>query len=200
MLKKDEGSDDLRVRRTRKLLQEAMIQLTVEKGFNAVTVRDITERAMVNRSTFYRHYLDKYDLIDQYMEEIGNLTSEEDFTAEKQAQLKEGVSLGLMRLLEHVQRFADFYKVMLGQNGDARFTDRFRKNTEKRFRANLENSPLAADPNAPPVDLKLKYISSAGVGAILWWLENDQPCSAEQLARWLGQLGSASAGVSWRRK
>jgi AcrR family transcriptional regulator len=56
-------TEDLRVRRTRKTLQEALIALTIEKGFAAVTVRDITERAMVNRSTFYRHYLDKYELL-----------------------------------------------------------------------------------------------------------------------------------------
>lgn len=57
--------EDLRVRRTRTTLQRALIELTVEKGFAAVTVRDICERAMVNRSTFYRHYIDKYDLLDQ---------------------------------------------------------------------------------------------------------------------------------------
>jgi AcrR family transcriptional regulator len=63
------NSADLRVRRTRALLQKALIELTTEKGFSDVTVRDITERAMVNRSTFYHHYLDKYDLLNQYIEE-----------------------------------------------------------------------------------------------------------------------------------
>jgi AcrR family transcriptional regulator len=58
---------DLRVRRTRKLLKSALIELTIEKGFAAVTVQDIADRAMVNRATFYRHCLDKYDLLDQYM-------------------------------------------------------------------------------------------------------------------------------------
>ena len=62
---KSEAIEDLRVRRTRKLLQQAFIECTIEKGFAALTVRDITERAMVNRSTFYRHYLDKYDLLEQ---------------------------------------------------------------------------------------------------------------------------------------
>ncbi|MBZ0292889.1 MAG: TetR/AcrR family transcriptional regulator, partial [Anaerolineae bacterium] len=52
--------EDLRVRRTRKLLQQALIELTVERGFSEITVGDIAERAMGNRSTFYRHYLDKY--------------------------------------------------------------------------------------------------------------------------------------------
>lgn len=66
MTHKSEANEDLRVRRSRKLLQQAFIELTVEKGFANLTVRDVTERAMVNRSTFYRHYLDKYDLLEQY--------------------------------------------------------------------------------------------------------------------------------------
>lgn len=73
---KSEAIEDLRVRRTRKLLQQAFIECTIEKGFAALTVRDITERAMVNRSTFYRHYLDKYDLLEQYLNEMYALDSE----------------------------------------------------------------------------------------------------------------------------
>jgi AcrR family transcriptional regulator len=69
-MQKLDGVEDLRVRRTRKLLTHALIEGTVEKGFAALTVRDITERAMVNRSTFYRHYLDKYDLLEQHLNEI----------------------------------------------------------------------------------------------------------------------------------
>jgi AcrR family transcriptional regulator len=69
-MQKLDGVEDLRVRRTRKLLQQALVEGTVEKGFVALTVRDITERAMVNRSTFYRDYLDKYDLLEQHLNEI----------------------------------------------------------------------------------------------------------------------------------
>src|SRR5258708_27883336 len=114
--------EDLRVRRTRKLLQQAFIELTVEKGFAALTVRDITERAMVNRSTFYRHYLDKYDLRDQYMNEIHELTASQD-------------APGPLNLLKHIQQLAGFYRMMLGPQGDPRFAQRFRQNTEKRFRS-----------------------------------------------------------------
>lgn len=55
-------TEDLRIRRTRKLLMQALIKLTVEKGFAAITVQDIANRAMVNRATFYRHYLDMPEL------------------------------------------------------------------------------------------------------------------------------------------
>lgn len=56
---------DLRVRRTRKHLIEALYGLMQEKPFQQISVQDITERAMVNRSTFYAHFVDKYDLFAQ---------------------------------------------------------------------------------------------------------------------------------------
>ena len=65
----------LRMRRTRKALIQALIELTIEKGFAAITVQDIADRAMVNRATFYRHYLDKRDLLDQYMRAVYELTA-----------------------------------------------------------------------------------------------------------------------------
>ena len=51
--------------------------------------------------------------------------------------------------------------------------------------------------NAPPVELRLSYVSRAGLGAFLWWLTNDQPCTPEQLAKWVSQLGMASVGINW---
>lgn len=50
------------MQRTRKLLQKALLEAASEKDFAHVMVSDITEKAMVNRATFYRHYKDKYDL------------------------------------------------------------------------------------------------------------------------------------------
>jgi AcrR family transcriptional regulator len=192
-----EEVDDLRVRRTRKLLQEALMELTVEKGFAAVTVRDITERAMVNRSTFYRHYVDKYDLLEQYMTRLGESVSEAAAIVEKaNPGTPEKVPPGLLVLIKHVQEYADFYRIMLGQNGDPLFTQRFRQMSENRYRHLFTLFGGESDPKAPPIDMKLNYISCAGIGAILWWLENDQPCTPEQLAIWLGQLSMTSAGLA----
>jgi AcrR family transcriptional regulator len=185
LTQKQEESEDLRVQRTRKLILDAFIALTVEKGFAAVTVRDITERAMINRSTFYRHYLDKYDLLEQYMDGVYALTGEEpdgDRSAQPDGQEAQE---GPVKLLRHVQEHADFYRVMLGSKGDPGFSERFRQNTERRFRTWVQGS---ADPNVPPLDLRISCVSYAGVGAIRWWLEHSQQTSPEQLASWLSQL------------
>ena len=55
---------DPRVKRTRQLLEKAFLEVASEKGFQAVSVQDITERAGVNRATFYAHFPDKYVLLD----------------------------------------------------------------------------------------------------------------------------------------
>jgi AcrR family transcriptional regulator len=55
---------DPRVKRTRYLLERAFIEVLNEKGFQAVSVQDITDRAGVNRATFYAHFEDKYALLD----------------------------------------------------------------------------------------------------------------------------------------
>ncbi|MBV9230123.1 MAG: TetR/AcrR family transcriptional regulator, partial [Chloroflexi bacterium] len=196
MTQKPETSEDLRVRRTRKLLQQAFIDLTVEKGFAALTVRDITERAMVNRSTFYRHYLDKYDLLEQYMNEIYELTGDRTDLAAKREPTSDEASSGPLNLLKHIQQFADFYRVMLGAKGDPLFAQSFRQNTERRFRSLFDRVLTEPEPDAPPIDLRLRCLAYAGVGATAWWLEQEQPCPPEQLAYWLGQLSSAIVGPS----
>ena len=196
MAQKLTQKEDPRVQRTRKLLQQALIELTVEMGFATVTVRDITRRATVNRSTFYRYYLDKYDLVNQHMAEIQASASEAALLVEKTEPSVPGrVPPGLLVLVKHVEANADFYRVMLGRNGDPAFIERFRQMSEDRYRYLFSQVHSAADANAPPIDMRLAYISYAGVGAMLWWLENDKPCSPEQLAIWLGQLSMTSAGL-----
>src|SRR5256885_13373743 len=60
---------NLRVKRTQKLLREALIALIEERGFEELTVGEITERAMVSRAAFYRNYQDKYALVEKIFEE-----------------------------------------------------------------------------------------------------------------------------------
>ena len=60
---------DPRVKRTRKLLQDAFMELLGEKSFHAISVQDIAERATLNRATFYAHFEDKYALMDYMVRE-----------------------------------------------------------------------------------------------------------------------------------
>jgi len=66
----ENSSPDRRVRRTRTAIQTALTQLILEKGYDAVTVTDIIDRADIGRSTFYAHFTDKSDVFDDTIEEL----------------------------------------------------------------------------------------------------------------------------------
>lgn len=61
---------DPRVKRTRELIQRSFIEIVDEKGFNSISVQDITARAGINRATFYAHFPDKYALLDYAIGEM----------------------------------------------------------------------------------------------------------------------------------
>lgn len=189
-MQKIAGKADLRVRRTRKTLVQAMMELTVERGYSNITIQDIADRAMVNRSTFYRHYLDKDDLLAQYLDEAFSVVKVPEQPS------PEGPPIPLINLIEHVQTHSEFYRVMLGEKGDAIFAERFRKAAEERYRYILSIRGSQTGEDLPPLDLRLAYATFAGVCAISWWLDNGQPCPPEQLAQWISKLSTTSLGLA----
>jgi AcrR family transcriptional regulator len=129
-----EEQADLRIRRTHHFLQEAMIELITEQGFDAITVGDIAERAMINRATFYRHYQDKYDLVATIFEEAANHLVEDMKPLHKDTgpgEKEENLLEIWNQLFEHVAEHARLYSAMLGKNGSPWFAARMREHIIK---------------------------------------------------------------------
>src|SRR5262245_29139591 len=116
------NSDDLRVRRTRKLIREALVILLEERSFEAITVGEIAERAMVSRAAFYRYYRDKYDLIERFFAEaVQPLTSEigpppPDLLANHGSQ---DLPEPWVKLFEHFATHERLYRGLLGGKGSS---------------------------------------------------------------------------------
>lgn len=176
------SNEDRRIQRTRKLIQTALIELTIQKGFAAVTVSDITEYAGVNRATFYRHYQDKFDLLDQYAREVYQLLDEAAETVDQ-----ENSTSGLANMFDHVRAHTKFYRVMLSKDGDPAFAEKIRHYVRKRIQPALPDEFRAK----PLADLYLSYVSSAAVGVVLWWLENNLPYSSTEMAAICFRLAGA---------
>jgi AcrR family transcriptional regulator len=181
MTRNDGDREDLRVKRTHKLLQEALIDLTVQKGFAAVTVSDLTKFAGINRGTFYRHYEDKFDLLNHYVRTVYELLDSMPNAGLPMPADVSGRSAapGLVAIFEHIQANVRFYRVMLGPNGDPMFADKVRQYVKQRIWRSL---PVGLQRDNSAVDLYLSYSSSASMGVVLWWLDHDMPCSAEEMA------------------
>src|SRR6266568_1128011 len=93
---------NVRVRRTKILLQEALIALIEERGFEALTIGELTERAMVSRAAFYRNYQDKYDLGEEHPAEIW------------------------VKFFEHIAEYERLYQALLGRKGSPWFVRKMR--------------------------------------------------------------------------
>ena len=185
---------DPRVRRTRQLLRKALIELLQDKGYYDVTVKDITERATLNRATFYLHYRDKEDLLAKGFEEIwAELTQQNPLPIVQDGTLAlEGTKTTIWNDFEHLNENAEFYRVMLGTQGVPEFVHRMQDHVYKSTSARLR-SVLGGLPVRPvPVEIVLQFIASAYVGIMEWWLENDRPYTPEQMADFLVSLYSTS--------
>ena len=186
-----EEQTDLRIRRTHKFLQEAMIELISEKGFEAITVGDIAERAMINRATFYRHYQDKYDLVARIFEEATNHLIENMKPTRKdtgQSKMENILELWT-QLFEHIAENARLYRAMLGKNGSSWFAARMREHTIKLMLERARQYEHLMEPGqqvkpAMPPELSSMQLSHVLIGTIVWWLESEKSYTPRQIATW----------------
>jgi AcrR family transcriptional regulator len=177
--------NNLRVRRTQKLLREALIELIEERGFDALTVGEITERAMVSRAAFYRNYQDKYDLVEQIfaeaMQALLNAISEPETAHSPQIWVK---------FFEHIAEYERLYRALLGRKGSPWFVLKMRASLidlVKEFgRLAPQWQPDAVQPISlyPASDeLVPDLVATMFVEAITWWLEQGRPYPPEEIAR-----------------
>lgn len=175
---------DPRVVRTRQMLREAFMALIAEKGFETVTIQDITERATLNRATFYLHYRDKYELLTDLFETlIGDITPmpPEDMALRSPY----AVVPDLAKVFDHFAEHADFYRSLLGNQGVLAFTVRIRDYIEEVGRKWLDIPGAEGVVNR---DIAINYLASAYLGVVTWWLEHDMPYTSEEMAMQLMHL------------
>ncbi|TDL72809.1 TetR/AcrR family transcriptional regulator [Rhodococcus qingshengii] len=105
-----EGNKDLRTIRTRKFIIDSFIELLEKKNFNSIKISDITSGAMINRATFYHHFLDKYDLLEKVIKEnlmenvLKELSNNEEFNEEMLKSVFLSITKAHMRLSNRCQR------------------------------------------------------------------------------------------------
>jgi AcrR family transcriptional regulator len=146
-------------------------------------VSDITKYAGINRATFYRHNEDKFDLLNTYAQTVFEMLEEAPERSNESGD--HPMTAGLIKIFEHIRANARFYRVMLGKNGDAAFSDKIRQYIQKRIRRSL---PADLQKDKDSIELYVAYSSSASVGAVLWWLEQEFPYSSEEMVIQIRQL------------
>ncbi len=176
---------DLRVRRTRKLLWEALMAELSERAFEEITVKDICERAMVHRTTFYKHYEDKYALLEQGMRQMYDALVSAEEHVPPGAFSMEHPPPYFIRLFEHVAEHQHFYKLMLCGEGIGRFQKLVKEYVAEQASAKVHELAPANQHLAIPLAMHAQFIAGAVLSLLAWWLENDMPLSPHHMAQYL---------------
>jgi AcrR family transcriptional regulator len=180
---------DLRTRRTRKLLQSALLDLLKERDLEAISVTDICDRAMIHRTTFYKHYEDKFDLLNQGMAQTFRELSK-GLPAPEEAVIPTSPNQppqNLVRLFQHAADNPTFYALV--RSGPVTFRKQFEAylvaQTQARLRVLARKKRRSA---AVPDDILACYSVGAVVKVLFWWLEQKDAPPPLEMARHLTHL------------
>jgi AcrR family transcriptional regulator len=176
-----QSQKNVRLRRTQKLLREALVELIDERGFDAITIGELTSRAMVSRAAFYRNYQDKYDLVEQIFEEAMTalLAAVGDLGREHPPEI-------WVTFFEHIAEYERLYRALLGKQGSSWFVWKMRAALAGlvKERGHLPHGPNISDRpiHSFPDTLVPDLASAMFVEAITWWLEQGRAYTPREIA------------------
>jgi len=177
---------EIKVAKTKELIKETLIELIEEKGFEAISVRDITLKAGLNRGTFYLHYKDKYDLMEKSQNEIlEGLQDRLKFVRPKELNefySNDMVYPPILNVFHYLKENQRFIKVQISTKGDPAFPKKMKEYIKGTIYEKLvdiiENEYMVEIPH----EYATAFISSAFFGLMEQWLEKEEPISPEEMA------------------
>jgi AcrR family transcriptional regulator len=185
---------DPRILRTRQLLRDAVIELLEEMDIEKISVNRITQRAQINRVTFYLHYRDLPDMLEKMADDMEHdiLQVLRKHTGNSALPVQEYWRV-LEDLLKHIGDNARFYKVALTSRRSTIFTDRLSKLLMELISAHQVRKEEAIDNSKAPVQKEIAgwYGSAAIIGTIIAWLRHDMPYTPTYLAKQIMSLRSS---------
>lgn len=188
---------DPRVARTKAMFEEALLSLMEEKDYEKITVKEISEKSTLNRATFYLHYYDKDDLLDQFLNEaLQNLRESVEIKNFEYKYDCNNPHPIFIRVFEKMIERNRFYQIMLASGKVPSFIEAVKDiigtlvkdgaqyiiedNIEFKVRSDIANS----------------YTTSAYLGVMIWWLKNDMPYTPIYMARQLTRMSTVGPYVN----
>jgi len=180
-----EKNEDRRIQRTRKLLQDALLALILEKKYEDLTVQDVIDRANVGRSTFYAHFQDKEALLLSEFETFQTMF--EHHLLSQPATNTSPWSLSLV-MFQHAQANPQLYQALAGKQGGSPALEYLQKYLSTLLRTHLKQQFSQKHHARVPPDILAYFLVSSFMSLLTWWLDNNLPFSAEQMNDMFCQL------------
>ena len=161
---------DRRVTRSRETLHQALLSLIMEKGYEAITVEEICERANVGRSTFYAHFTSKDDLKRRGLEHLRRELIEQQKSASNLTGMNVPGLAFTLTMFEHARDHIHLYRALVGSRGGAVALTTIRQTLCEIVRGELAEI-RSKDSDGTPRELAVQYIVGAFMAVLTWWLD-----------------------------
>ena len=178
--------EDLRVRRTYKLLSQALMSLLLEKSFEEIFVTDICERAMVHRTTFYKHFEDKYHLLDFCVKDLVNDFEEENYQSISTENMKDYYMTLIRETLNYVAENKRLFLTGIIRSG--KVLPILQRAVFQLIETKLSESKKLGYHREVPITIIAHFYAGAFLTASIWWLENDMPISIDEMVKYISLL------------
>ncbi len=172
--------NDLRIVKTKKNLYESLLYLLKEKTFEEIKVSDICEKALINRSTFYAHYTDKYELFADLIDVLKKSFAEELSKNSHISSSKEYYLEMLKIFMEHMDSKRDIYSAIMVHNRNSVIIDMVYDtlNEDIKKRIETENKNI-------PSDIIAKFYLGAVFNVGTEWIRNHSHYSKQDILNYL---------------
>ncbi|MBQ8993908.1 MAG: TetR/AcrR family transcriptional regulator [Turicibacter sp.] len=171
--------EDRRVRRTKQLIKQSLIELMHEKPFNEIKIKDITERADLNRGTFYLHYIDIYDLLNSIENEILE-TLEKLLLAYHSNTLQISCFDLLKEVFSYIETNRDLFEALLNSQVEEAFLTKLQA-LIKTLGLELMQTTYK-DTSLPHYSYFLSFVLNGVLGVTEQWFKNGMDLSSKEMA------------------
>jgi len=186
--------EDPRVRYTRMILKDSLIELMRERPVTKIGIKEICLKAGVSRSTFYTYYDDVFDLLGEIGEEVAAFSEEMVNEMEFRSILGNAEMVALFKkMLQYIADNKNSIQVLLSENGDLRFQEEFLQKFIARGQKMLKKKTPAPDANTEKIYEGCSVFTVYGaVGLIRYWLKKNMHIPISDLAKMLVKLTQAA--------
>lgn len=173
---------DRRVQRTQQLLRAALVSLIQEKGFEALTVQDIVDRANVGRATFYAHFDNKEDLLVSGFEDLrASLRQRQREALSRRGGVEDRACAFSYEMFAHVNEYRDVFQAMVGKHSGAMVQHILHKMVVELVRDDMKAMAARSEAGSLPAETTVQFVAGGLFGLGMWWLKGKMRLSVEEI-------------------